>query len=125
MWGNGWLAAASICYPMIQIVKQHWKIDDSLDVFAVHGVGGMLGSLLLGVFLSGALGGRGYAPGMNMGRQIVAQIVAVGSVALWSAVASVAIAAAVRLLVPMRVSEDDEREGLDLASHGERAWEMD
>ena len=119
------LAAASICYPMIQIVKQHWKIDDSLDVFAVHGVGGMLGSLLLGVFLSGALGGRGYAPGMNMGRQIVAQIVAVGSVALWSAVASVAIAAAVRLLVPMRVSEDDEREGLDLASHGERAWEMD
>ena len=119
------LAAASICYPMIQIVKQRWKIDDSLDVFAVHGVGGMLGSLLLGVFLSSALGGHGYAPGMSMGRQMIAQIIAVGSVALWSAVASVAIAVTVRLLVPMRVSEDDEREGLDLASHGERAWEME
>jgi Amt family ammonium transporter len=119
------LAAASICYPMIQLVKQRWDIDDSLDVFAVHGVGGMIGSLLLGVFLSSALGGHGYAPGMSMGRQVAAQLIAVGSVALWSAVASVAIALAVARLVPMRVSEDDEREGLDYASHGERAWEMD
>ena len=119
------LLAASICYPMIQLVKQRWKIDDSLDVFAVHGVGGMVGSLLLGVFLSSSLGGHGYAPGMDMGRQLLAQAVAVGSVALWSALASVVIALAVARLVPMRVSEDDEREGLDLASHGERAWEMD
>ena len=119
------LAAASICYPMIQLVKQRWKIDDSLDVFAVHGVGGMLGSLLLGVFLSSALGGHGYAPGMTMGRQITAQAIAVGAVALWSAVASTIIAVAAARLVPMRVSEDDEREGLDYASHGERAWEMD
>ena len=119
------LAAASICYPMIQVVKQRWEVDDSLDVFAVHGVGGMLGSLLLGVFLSSALGGHGYAPGMDMGRQLIAQAIAVGSVALWSALATCAIALAVARLVPMRVSDDDEREGLDYASHGERAWEMD
>ena len=85
----------------------------------------MVGSLLLGVFLSSTLGGHGYAPGLSMGRQLFAQVIAVGSVALWSAVASIAIALFVARLVPMRVSEDDEREGLDYASHGEWAWEMD
>ena len=119
------LAAAAVCYPMIQQVKQRFHVDDSLDVFAVHGVGGMLGSLLLAPFLSATLGGHGYAPGMDMGRQFVAQVVAVGTVALWSALASAAIALGVGKLLSMRVSEDEEREGLDLASHGERAWELD
>ncbi|MBS0481083.1 MAG: ammonium transporter [Proteobacteria bacterium] len=117
--------AAAVCYPMIQIIKQRLKIDDSLDVFAVHGVGGMAGSLLLGVFLSPAVGGTGYAEGANMVSQLAAQAVGVGVVAIWSAVASAVIAVLVSLLFPMRVSEDDEREGLDLASHGERAWEFD
>ncbi|WP_296680907.1 ammonium transporter [Novosphingobium sp.] len=117
--------AALICYPMIQIVKKRLRIDDSLDVFAVHGVGGITGSLLLGVFLSDALGGTGYADGKTMISQIAAQAVGVGVVAIWSAVATAVLAVAVSLLFPMRVSEDDEREGLDLASHGERAWELD
>jgi Amt family ammonium transporter len=117
--------AAGVCYPMIQLIKQRLKIDDSLDVFAVHGVGGMAGSLLLGVFLSTSLGGTGYAEGKTMVSQLAAQAVGVGAVAIWSAVASAVIAVLVSLLFPMRVSEDDEREGLDLASHGERAWEFD
>ena len=117
--------AAAVCYPMIQIVKQRLKIDDSLDVFAVHGVGGITGSILLGVFLSPSLGGTGYAEGKTMISQIAAQFVGVGVVAMWSAVASAVIAVLVSLLLPMRVSEDDEREGLDIASHGERAWEFD
>ena len=117
--------AACVCYPMIQLVKQRLKIDDSLDVFAVHGIGGITGSLLLAVFLSPSLGGTGYAENMTMGSQIVAQLVGVGVVALWSAIASAIIALMVSLLVPMRVSEDAEREGLDISSHGERAWEMD
>lgn len=117
--------AAAVCYPMIQIVKQRLKIDDSLDVFAVHGVGGITGSILLGVFLSPSLGGIGYAEGKTMISQIAAQFVGVGVVAIWSAVASAVIAVLVSLLLPMRVSEDDEREGLDIASHGERAWEFD
>ncbi len=117
--------AASVCYPMIQIVKQRLKIDDSLDVFAVHGIGGITGSLLLAVFLSPSLGGTGYAENMTMGSQFVAQLVGVGVVALWSAIASAIIALMVSLVVPMRVSEDAEREGLDISSHGERAWEMD
>jgi Amt family ammonium transporter len=117
--------AAGVCYPMIQIVKQKLKIDDSLDVFAVHGVGGMIGSILLAVFLSPALGGIGYAGGMGLGSQLMAQAVGVGVVALWSAVATAIAALMVSMVIPMRVSEDDEREGLDLASHGERAWEFD
>ncbi len=119
------LAAAGICYPMIQLVKQKLKIDDSLDVFAVHGIGGITGSLLLGVFLSGALGGTGYAPGQTMIGQIAAQAVGVGAVGVWSAVASAVLAVAVSLVIPMRVGEDAEREGLDITSHGERAWEFD
>lgn len=117
--------AAGVCFPMIQLVKQKLEIDDSLDVFAVHGVGGMTGSILLAVFLSPSLGGTGYAEGMTMLSQLGGQLVGVGVIAAWSIIASVVIALAVSLLVPMRVSEDEEREGLDISSHGERAWEMD
>jgi Amt family ammonium transporter len=117
--------AAAGCYPMIQLVKQKLKIDDSLDVFAVHGVGGIMGSLLLAVFISPSLGGTGYAEGFGMANQLVAQAVGVGVVALYSAIASAVIAVMVSLFFPMRVSEDAEREGLDITSHGERAWELD
>lgn len=116
---------AIVCYPMIQLVKQRLEIDDSLDVFAVHGVGGMVGSVLLAVFASESFGGTGYAEGMTMVRQLVAQVAGVGIVALWSAFASVVCALMVAMVIPMRVTEDEERDGLDLTSHGERAWEFD
>ncbi|MDE2403667.1 MAG: ammonium transporter [Sphingomonadales bacterium] len=119
------VAAAAICFPMIQLVKARLKVDDSLDVFAVHGVGGMTGSILLALFASKSLGGVGYAPGRDLGSQLVAQLLGVGVVAAWSAIATFALAKGTALVFPMRVSEDEEREGLDLASHGERAWEMD
>lgn len=117
--------AAVVCYPMIQVVKKKLQIDDSLDVFAVHGVGGMIGSLMLAVFMAPALGGAGYAEGVGMVNQLAAQAVGVGVVALYSAIASAVIAVVVSLAFPMRVSEDAEREGLDITSHGERAWELD
>jgi Amt family ammonium transporter len=119
------LAATAVCYPMIQFVKKTMKIDDSLDVFAVHGMGGMTGSLLLAFFMSPALGGSGYAAGMTMGRQLLAQVVGVGAVAVWSALASIILALVVSHFLPMRVSADEEREGLDITGHGERAWEFD
>ena len=119
------VAAAAVCYPMILLVKHKLHIDDSLDVFAVHGVGGMLGSILLAVFISPALGGTGYADGMGMARQIVGQVGGVGIVAIWSAFATTIAALMVSMVIPMRVTEDEERDGLDLTSHGERAWEMD
>ena len=116
---------ALACFPMIQVIKHRFEIDDSLDVFAVHGIGGITGSLLLAVFMSQDLGGIGYDEGSGMMTQFAAQAVGVGVVAIWSAIASAVIAVLVSLVLPMRVSEDDEREGLDLASHGERAWELD
>ena len=117
--------ASAICYMAIQLVKLRWHIDDSLDVFAVHGVGGVTGSMLLAIFLSPQLGGTGYADGGGMASQLGAQALGVGVVALWSAVATVITALAVSQFTAMRVSEDDEREGLDISSHGERAWEFD
>ncbi|GGB86719.1 ammonium transporter [Novosphingobium endophyticum] len=118
-------AGAVLCYFAIQLVKQKLEIDDSLDVFAVHGVGGILGSLLLGVFMSESLGGVGYAERMTMGTQMAAQFVGVGVTILWSVIGSVILAVMASVLFPMRVSEDAEREGLDITSHGERAWEFD
>jgi len=117
--------AAAICYPMIQVIKGKLGIDDSLDVFAVHGVGGMTGSLLLAVFLSESLGGTGYNDGYNLVNQLAAQAAGIGVVAVWSAIASAVLALGVNLVFPMRVGEDAEYEGLDITSHGERAWEMD
>jgi Amt family ammonium transporter len=119
------IAAAALCYPMIQLVKFKLRIDDSLDVFAVHGVGGITGSILLALFISPSLGGVGYAEHMSMGSQLIAQLVGVGTVALWSAVVSAILAGMVSILFPMRVGDDAEREGLDITSHGERAWEFD
>jgi Amt family ammonium transporter len=116
---------ATLCYPMIQLVKRKLEIDDSLDVFAVHGVGGIAGSLLLAVFISPALGGTGYAEGMGMGSQLVAKLGGVGVVIIWSAIASAILAVGISMVMPMRVSGDAEREGLDITSHGERAWEFD
>ena len=119
------VTAAVICFFAIQLIKQKFKIDDSLDVFAVHGVGGMTGSLLLAVFMSESLGGTGYGEGVTMGGQFVGQLVAVGVVLVWSAVVSAIVAVMVSMLFKMRVGEDEEREGLDITSHGERAWELD
>lgn len=117
--------AGLVCYGAIQLVKQRLQIDDSLDVFAVHGVGGMLGSLLLAIFLSSALGGTGYAAGMSMAAQLKGQALAVLVVAAWSAIASATLAWLVGRFLPMRISRDEETEGLDITGHGERAWEFD
>jgi len=117
--------ASLVCYGAIQVMKQKWKIDDSLDVFAVHGVGGILGTLLLGVFLSADLGGTGYFGDATMASQLGAQAIGIGAVALWSAVGTVVVALMASVVFPMRVSEEDEIEGLDITEHGERGWDMD
>jgi ammonium transporter, Amt family len=120
-------AAAIVCYGAIQLVKVRLRLDDSLDVFAVHGVGGMMGSILVAVFLGTGLWGVGYdAAGVgSFAGQLGVQALAVAAVAIYSAIATALIALAVSLFLPMRVSEDDERQGLDIANHGERGWEFD
>ena len=117
--------ASIVCFMAVGLVKNGFKIDDSLDVFAVHGVGGILGSLMLALFISEGFGGTGYADGMAFGSQFVAQLIGVGAVAIWSAVATAILGFGISFILPMRVSEDDERDGLDISNHGERAWDLD
>ncbi|MEE4289931.1 MAG: ammonium transporter [Erythrobacter sp.] len=117
--------AALVSFGVIRQLKHRWHVDDTLDVFAVHGVGGMLGALLVAVFMAPALGGTGYFGEATMASQLVAQAIGIGAVLVWSALATTIIALMVSLLFPMRVSEADEATGLDLAAQGERAWHLD
>jgi Amt family ammonium transporter len=119
------IAGSLVCFASVLAVKYRWKIDDSLDVFAVHGVGGMLGSILLAPFASSAWGGSGLEGGRDIGHQLVLQGGAVGVVALWSAVLTLISARAAALVLPMRVTAEQEHDGLDLSLHGERAYEFD
>ena len=119
------ILASIICYACIVAVKSKLAIDDSLDVFAVHGVGGMLGTLLLGVFGWSALGGTMFETAGEMGSVLGVQALGIAVVAVFSAVLTAIIALAVSLFMPMRVDEDEEIQGLDSTSHGERGWIMD
>lgn len=119
------LLAGLVCFWFVGLIKGTLKIDDSLDVFAVHGVGGMMGSLLLAVFASESLGGVGYAEGAGMASQLWVQLKGVAIVAVYSAVVTLIIGYMVAMVLPMRASEDAERDGLDISSHGERAWDLD
>ena len=113
-----------VCFVAVDLIKHRLKIDDALDVFAVHGVGGILGSLLVAVLASRALGGVGYAAGMDMGAQARVQLVGTASIIAWSAVASAAILWLVKRLVGLRASDMAIEDGLDLSEHGERAYTL-
>ncbi len=114
-----------VCFAAVLTVKHRWKVDDSLDVFAVHGVGGMLGSILVAIFASNALGGTGMATGLSITTQLLVQAAAVLIVAIWSVVMTLIAARAAALLLPTRVNAEQEHDGLDLSLHGERAYEFD
>ncbi|HAA91247.1 MAG TPA: ammonia channel protein [Rhodospirillaceae bacterium] len=114
--------AGGVCYYGVNFVKQRLRIDDSLDVFAVHGVGGMLGILLVSVFASPDLGGMGYAEGMTMGSQFVVQLTGTVATVVWSAIATFVIVKIVTGLVGLRADEEAETDGLDLVEHGERGY---
>lgn len=119
------LLSAIVCYFSIGFVKNKIGIDDSLDVFAVHGMGGILGSILLAFFMSPALGGVGYYEGVTMIGQLLNQLMGISSVIIWSIIATLIIGYALSMVLPMRVGRDVEADGLDINEHGERAWEMD
>ncbi|HYH19212.1 MAG TPA: ammonium transporter [Azospirillum sp.] len=113
-----------VCFYAVMLVKHRLLIDDSLDVFAVHGVGGMLGSLLLAVFALPQLGGNGLAEGMTVLSQLGVQALAVGVTGLWSGVFTWGIVKLINVGIERRVSAEVEYEGLDLTTHGERAYEI-
>jgi len=113
--------ASLVCYQAVEIVKHRLKVDDSLDVFAVHGVGGMLGTLLVSVLASAALGGAGYASGMDMAAQAGVQALGLAATVAWSAIATLVLAEIVKRTVGLRARDEAIEEGLDMAAHGERA----
>ncbi len=112
--------AAVVCYISVSLIRERWHIDDSLDVFAVHGVGGILGTLLLAVFGQKSLGGMGNVKPML--EQLGLQATGLGVTIVWSAVATAAIALLVRATLGLRVSQEQEDEGIDRSEHGENAY---
>ncbi len=116
------LSAGVVCFWATQAVKRKLQIDDSLDVFPVHGVGGFLGTLLTGVFSATALGGVGLAAGVSMATQVGIQLLGAVATLGWCALATFVLLKLISLIVPLRVAEDEETEGLDLVLHDERAY---
>lgn len=111
-----------VCYWAVGFVKDKWNLDDSLDVFAVHGVGGILGTLGAAVFAAETFGGGGLAEGMTTGSQLGVQGIGVIATVAWSAFATAVIVLITRALVGLRTSDDEMAEGLDLSYHGERDY---
>jgi len=116
------IAAGGVCFGATQYIKRVLKIDDSLDVFPVHGVGGILGTMLAGVFAVKGLGGVGLSEGVSMGHQLLTQLIGVVATIVWCAVLSYVILKALDAAIGLRVSDQQETEGLDLVEHGERGY---
>ena len=117
------IAAGVVCFYMCGIVKNMLKIDDSLDVFAVHGVGGALGTLLTAFFGAVSLGGLGHSD-LSIGGQFGIQLTGVIAVLVWSGALTFVIVKIVNSLVGLRASNEEETEGLDVVTHGERGYEL-
>ena len=118
------LAGGTICYGMVILVKKRFSIDDSLDVFAVHGVGGAMGVLLTAVFVDEAFGGAGLAGERSIADQFGVQLTGLVAVLVWSLLLTVVIAKGVQAVTGLRVGSDTEEQGLDLRLHGERGYNM-
>ena len=115
-------SAGVVCFYATAFLKQKLKIDDSLDVFPVHGVGGIMGTLLAGIFVASGLGGAGYAEGMNMGSQLGVQLTGVIATIVFTVVATYGILKLVDMMVGLRVTDEEETEGLDISQHEERGY---
>jgi Amt family ammonium transporter len=117
------LLSGFICYYCVGFIKFKLKIDDSLDVFAVHGVGGMLGTLLVGILATASFGGLGLEK--TVAEQTMTQLIGVLSVAALSFVGTFIIVKIIQATVGLRVSEEEEiGEGLDFGSHGESSYNL-
>jgi len=114
-------AASLVCYGFVGSLKNRLRLDDSLDVFGIHGLGGITGSIGTAIVALPVLGGHGGAD-YGLAWQLVRQLAAVSVAVAWSAAGSAICFAIVKALLPLRHARDAEREGLDIADHGERAY---
>lgn len=122
------LSGGVICYFATNYLKQVIRIDDSLDVFPVHGVGGIVGTLLAGILVSdrlGILSGNGYAEGMSMGSQTIVQLTGIAVVAIYTAIVTFVLLKLVGVVTSgIRVTADQEQVGLDITDHDETGYNM-
>ena len=121
------LTAGIVCFFATQALKRKFEVDDSLDVFPVHGVGGMLGTFLAGIFASSALGlfsGQGYAEGMTMGSQIVVQLTGIVATVVYTAVLTFIVLKVVNAITGFRVTAEEENTGLDIVLHNESGYDL-
>ena len=121
------LSAGIVCYYATQAIKQKFLIDDSLDVFPVHGVGGMLGTLFAGIFASDQLGifsGQGYSEGMTMSSQVLVQLTGISATFVYTAVVSWILLKLVGNFLGLRVDEEEETSGLDVLEYSERGYDI-
>jgi len=122
------ISAGIVCFYATNAIKQKFKIDDSLDVFPVHGVGGILGTLMAGIFASTELGlfsGQGLADGINsIGEQLTVQLTGIVAVGLYTAVATYIILKLIDIICGLRVTEEEETEGLDVVLHNESGYDL-
>jgi Amt family ammonium transporter len=117
-------AAGVICFFATSYMKRALNVDDSLDVFPVHGVGGLLGTLLTGVFASAAFGGVGYAEKVTMGGQVTTQLVGILAVGAWSGIATWILLKLTDAVAGLRVAGEEETEGLDTVLHNEKGYNL-
>ncbi len=117
-------AAGVACFFATNYMKRALNVDDSLDVFPVHGVGGMLGTLLTGILVATAFGGIGYPEKVTMGEQFVTQLVGVVAVGLWSGVLTWVILKLISAVSGLRVAGEEETEGLDTVLHNEKGYNL-
>ena len=115
------LVAGAVCYYAVTSVKNALGYDDALDVFGIHGIGGIIGAIGTGIVAAPSLGGYGVGE-YSIGGQVWTQIIAVVVTLIWTGIGSVVLYKITDLIVGLRVTQDQEREGLDLADHGERAY---
>ena len=118
------ISAGIICFFATNFMKRTLKIDDSLDVFPVHGVGGIIGTVLAGVFVASQFGGAGLAEGVTIGEQVGVQVLAVVAVVVWTAIASYIALKLADLICGLRVTDEDERNGLDITQHEEKGYNL-
>ena len=118
------MSAGVVCFTATSTLKNVLRIDDSLDVFPVHGVGGIIGTLFAGMFVAVEYGGAGLSEGMSTGSQMGVQAIGVLATAAWTIVVTYVILKVVGMFVSLRVSEEEETEGLDLVLHDEKGYNL-
>ena len=121
------LSAGVVCFYCTLAIKQVWKIDDCLDVFPVHGVGGILGTFLAGIFASSELGifsGQGLTEGMTIASQLKVQLIGIAATFAYTAIISFGLFVIIDKLIGLRVSADEEGQGLDITCHNEVGYDL-